>query len=591
MSKATFVAFFLVVGGSLGAGALTGSGDSAVGALETVAPAFSSLVVDPAQAAAGETVTITFAVSEALDMVPSVLVNGNVADFVEETKAGNYSYAYLVPAEDPLGMATIEIAGQDLVGNPGALSDSSVLEIAEAAPSVPVRAWPVFLVLLAALALRRRKGAALLLVLFLLAAPMAAAQGPTVSNVAFVQQDNGAGGTEVVISYDLVSPNGPCDITVTLSKDGGTDGFPFAVTSVTGDLSGVSAGTDRSITWDIATDYPDEDIPNARIRVTADDGVDVDLPEMISVPAGTFTMGRLDTGTNDDTTYGTIDELPRHAVTLSAYEIGKYELTNQQAADVLNYALAAGNLMESDGVTPYTSGGDVYVNFGDPQMVLEVSSLYCQIEFSGGQFVVESRDGYSMADHPAVEVTWYGAVMYCNALSEIMGLGLVYDPTGTWAADFAENGYHLPTEAQWERAAAWDAGASRHYCYGNGSDSISCATANYYNGSAYCNPLGLSSYPYTSPVGYYDGTNGTVDSPSPAGCYDMSGNVWEWCNDWWYRVYTSSPVTDPEGPGTGSYRVLRGGGWHDIGYLCRSAIRNNYSPSYAYSHLGFRLAR
>ena len=288
--------------------------------------------------------------------------------------------------------------------------------------------------------------------------------------------------------------------------------------------------------------------------------------EMVVIPACTFAMG-------DPWGEGSSDERPVHDVTLSAYQIGKYEVTNHEYADVLNWGNAEGYLDVASHSTADAYG----------VQLLDVDDSDCQITWNGSQFVVDTRDTYSMADHPVVEVAWYGAVVYCNWLSESNGLQPCYD-TGDWSVDLSRNGYHLPTEAQWERAAAWStAGDGYHYRYGNGSDSISCASANYYNGSYCCNPLGLSSYPYTSPVGYYTGVS------SPAGCYDMSGNVWEWCNDWWYRVYTEDSVTDPEGPSTGTFRLVRGGSWGGHDGDCRSANRRNADPDSTNNALGFRV--
>ncbi|MFC1735879.1 formylglycine-generating enzyme family protein [Candidatus Hydrogenedentota bacterium] len=440
---------------------------------------------------------------------------------------------------------------------------------------------------------RRATAAIFLLVLF--ATPIALAQGPTVSNVAFVQQPNGAGGTEVVITYDLASPDGPSDINVSLSKDGGSDGFSNAVTSVTGDIAAVTTGTGRTITWDIAADYPEEDIANAQIRVFAYDSA----PEMISVAAGTFNMGHTNAG--DDATYGQADELPVHTVTLSAYQIGKYEITNQQVCDVFNWADDQGYFTTVDATTATAFG----------QELLELDSSSSHIEYSGGVFSPETRTGlpgtttYSMADHPVVEVSWYGAVAYCNWLSELEGLTSVYN-TGTWAANFVNDGYHLPTEAQWERAAAWD--GSKHWIYSFASDTLTGKDgANYYDANpSYVNPLGLTTWPYTSPVGWFDGVNvnpngsvTTVNSASPVGCYDMSGNVWEWCNDWsdypaydYYQTcYDLGTVSDPTGPGPGSYRVLRGGSWNYNLYNLRSADRYRLNPAFAYYYLGFRVSR
>ncbi|MCK5861539.1 MAG: SUMF1/EgtB/PvdO family nonheme iron enzyme, partial [Candidatus Hydrogenedentes bacterium] len=271
--------------------------------------------------------------------------------------------------------------------------------------------------------------------------------------------------------------------------------------------------------------------------------------EMVSIAAGTFQMG-------DPWVEGKPSELPVHEVTLSAYEIGKYEVTNREYADVLNWANGQGYL-----TTVSTTTADAY-----GVQLLDVDASTCQITWTGSQFVVDTRDGHSMADHPVVEVSWYGAAVYCNWLSERQGLTPCYN-TNTWACDFTQNGCHLPTEAQWERAAAWD--GSKHYRYGNGSDSISSSSVNYEMN----NPLGLSGDPYMSPVGYYSGAS------SPVGCYDMSGNVFEWCNDWWSRDYTSSAVSNPEGPGFGTFRLLRGGSWFffDVTF-CRSAFRSFNFP-------------
>ncbi|MBN1476920.1 SUMF1/EgtB/PvdO family nonheme iron enzyme [Candidatus Sumerlaeota bacterium] len=301
-------------------------------------------------------------------------------------------------------------------------------------------------------------------------------------------------------------------------------------------------------------------------------------PDMIAVPAGSFSMG-------DPWGEGYAEELPVHTVTLSAYEIGRFEVTNAEYAAFLNSA----------DVT--VVGSSVYLSDNSTNELISVDTVYdhSQIIHSGGSFSVNVRDNLSMGDHPVVLVTWHGAAAFCNWLSRQRGYQEVYTESGDWPSDLSQGGYHLPTEAQWERAAAWEP-EHGHWRYGYTDDSIDPTRANYSLGlNTHVNPLNLTDTPYTSPVGHFSGASGTVESSSDIGCFDMSGNVWEWCNDWYSETYYgSSPTTDPEGPSPSFqliYRVIRGGSW--AGYLdeCRSARRVWGEPQSRSEAGGFRIAR
>ena len=172
-------------------------------------------------------------------------------------------------------------------------------------------------------------------------------------------------------------------------------------------------------------------------------------------------------------------------------------------------------------------------------------------------------------DRPVENVSWFDAVEYCNALSRKYGLNPVYRISGeSVAANWNANGYRLPTEAEWEYAARGGKN-SRGYKY-SGSNSV--GGVGWYN---------VNSGSKTHPVGQ--------KQANELGLYDMSGNVWEWCWDW-YGDYSSGSQRDPSGPPSGSRRVERGGSWSSYGRRLRSAIRNNYSPGDSSGDLGFRLA-
>jgi len=130
------------------------------------------------------------------------------------------------------------------------------------------------------------------------------------------------------------------------------------------------------------------------------------------------------------------------------------------------------------------------------------------------------------------------------------------------------NSYRLPTEAEWEYAAR--AGSTSRFCYGD-SDGRLAEHAWY----------GSNSEDKTQAV--------AQKKPNAWGLYDMHGNVWEWCQDW-YSDYPSGSVTDPTGPSSGSFRVNRGGSWGNRAWSCRSALRGRLWPGYRYIILGFRLA-
>ena len=305
------------------------------------------------------------------------------------------------------------------------------------------------------------------------------------------------------------------------------------------------------------------------------------VPIMVEVPAVEFMLGR------DVDQDGESDELPRHPVKLSAHEIGKYEVTNSQYVAVLNWALEEGRLNNQQ-FQPYDeSGGNIYMK----GRLLKVIDTDSQIIFERGQFKTVMRDGIFMDDHPVVNVTWPGAVAYANWLSEIQGLTPAYDFATYTRIEPLTDGYRLPTEAEWEHAAGWNgAGNELTWKFGTSSDTLTHSHANYQLDNP-LKPFGLASYPFTTPIGFYDGTSESRKlAISPLGCFDMSGNVQEWCEDW-FAPYPGGEQVDPVGPDTGTFKVVRGGGWNSMKNSCRTTNRGWTEPFNCYRSFGFRIAR
>ena len=255
-----------------------------------------------------------------------------------------------------------------------------------------------------------------------------------------------------------------------------------------------------------------------------------DIPTS-AIPSGTFTMGSPTTEVNR------IDDERQYEVTLSAFRMSKYEITNAQYAAFLN---AKG--IGSDGIW---AAAPVY-----PTQALIYADNYSGLTYSGSQWVPVA--GYENA--PVINVTWYGATEYATYIG------------GT-----------LPTEAQWEYACR--AGTTAPFNTGNYLTNLQ---ANYNWAYPYNDGINsVTTYPgMTQAVGTY---------PANAwGLFDMHGNVWEWCNDW-YGTYPTTTQTNPTGATTGSYRVIRGGSWSYSAQDCRSAYRSNDGPSFSYSDFGFRV--
>lgn len=364
---------------------------------------------------------------------------------------------------------------------------------------------------------------------------------PVVSNVRAAQR---AGTKLVDVYYDLSGADGPATVSVAVSDNGGSS-YAVPATSLSGAVGGgVANGTNKHVVWNAGADWNGQFSQALKFRITAST-----VPDGFAlIPAGSFTMGR----TSGDTD---LTDAPRVSVYVSAFYMAKYEVTKSLWDEVRTWGLANG---------------------------------YTDLPTGHGK----------AANHPVHSISWHAVVKWCNARSQKEGLTACYTVseatyrTGSNNAvvcNWAASGYRLPSEAEWEKAAR---GGQSGFRYPWGSHTISHAQANYYaSGTSYGNLSGNVGYhpsytsggsPYTSPVGSFAG-NGF-------GLHDMTGNVMEWCWDWYSESYYTGGASDPKGPSSGTGRVLRGGCWLDDADYCRAAIRNSATPV-AVDNVGFRPAR
>lgn len=332
-------------------------------------------------------------------------------------------------------------------------------------------------------------------------------------------------------------------------------------------------------------------------------------PQFAQIPAGSYLMGDH---------FGFVDplhpsdEVPVHNIYVDSFYMETTLLTCLEYVQFLNSGLAQG-LIEVRSNYVYGVGGTN--NYCDTYG----ADTNSRVQWSGGTFSV--RDGREL--HPITGVRWIGAIAYCNWASARDGLASCYNlATGDCA--LTNNGYRLPTEAEWEYAAR--GGLYNPYgIFPWGSDTNADGTLANWPGSG--DPFETGPYPWTTPVGFYNGslqykTNynwpgaaasyQTRDNANGFGLYDMSGNVWQWVNDWYAKDYytncvLNNIVTNPPGPATGDpmpdgkpYRGIRGGNWFNGQEYYGHARVANRNPSYyrgpgdpngPWFHIGFRVMR
>ena len=284
--------------------------------------------------------------------------------------------------------------------------------------------------------------------------------------------------------------------------------------------------------------------------------------KLVAIPAGEFMMGTENVRVEASITSAYRDpvrmdgEYPRHKVRITeSFYMGQYEVTLN---DFLKFYHDAKYKVEAERDAMPSWGFDKSGNLVESNYFRPWHTVAWKIE----------------PTHPVIYVTWNDAVAFCEWLSKKEG-----------------ETYRLPTEAEWEYACR--AGTDNRYYFGDDPEELAqFANAADADRLKFLSPHSADTkfqsrpdgYVWTAPVGKF--------RPNAFGLYDMHGNAWEWCSDWYDEFYyENSPTDDPQGPGDGSSRVLRGGGFYDAPAFLRCARRIDDLPSSRDYGNGFRVVR
>lgn len=282
----------------------------------------------------------------------------------------------------------------------------------------------------------------------------------------------------------------------------------------------------------------------------------------VSVPAGSFVMGNASPDAD-------MFERPAHEVTLTHdLVVDQYEITNAQLCEAYNWALEQGWItVSNDSIVTHIDTQAELLRCAPRSTTAPHGIFYSELT---GFTPMPFRENW-----PAAFVTWYGAAIYCNVRSTWDGYALAFDPQ-TWESEqiyynpYTMEGWRLPSEAEWEYMASYDS----NLLYPTGDDLPEPGVDGNFGG-ALNTPADVGSFP---------------QGETALGLLDLSGNLYEWCVDW-FGLYAETAVTDPQGPRSGESRIIRGGSWNSPPDELRCDYRFSTKPERSYDGLGFRCVR